>query len=111
MLPRLRQAVADFSMLLTKGYADKSSLKLVGDRFSLTQRQRVAVMRGSCSDQQLEGRLARVGPRFVRPYLSWFGGRALVVWHVMPSRRGKSAWEERTPSPGGPPPDPRDFTL
>jgi hypothetical protein len=55
-LPRLRQAVADFSMLLTKGYADKSALKLVGDRFSLTQRQRLAVMRSSCSDQQLRRR-------------------------------------------------------
>ncbi len=57
MLPRLREAVADFSMLLSKGYADKSALKLVGDRFSLTQRQRLAVMRGACSDQQLRSRL------------------------------------------------------
>lgn len=62
MLPRLREAVADFSLLLTKGYADKSSLKLVGDRFSLTQRQRLAVMRGSCSDQQSQSRLARRVP-------------------------------------------------
>jgi hypothetical protein len=62
MLPQLRQAVADFSMLLTKGYADKSALKLVGDRFSLTQRQRLAVMRGSCSDQQMESRLVRCVP-------------------------------------------------
>lgn len=52
----LRAAVADFSLLLTKGYADKSALKLVGDRFSLTQRQRLAVMRGACSDQQLQSR-------------------------------------------------------
>jgi len=56
MLPRLRQAVADFSLLLTKGYADKSALKLVGDRFSLTQRQRLAVMRSACSDQQRQRR-------------------------------------------------------
>jgi len=62
VLPRLRQAVEDFSLLLTKGYADKSSLKLVGDHFSLTQRQRVAVMRGACSDQHLESRLARRVP-------------------------------------------------
>jgi hypothetical protein len=46
-------------MLLTKGYANKSALKLVGDRFSLTQRQRLAVMRGCCSDQQLQSRLER----------------------------------------------------
>jgi len=62
VLPRLREAVADFSLLLTKGYADKSALKLVGDRFSLTQRQRLAVMRSSCSDQQRQSRLARCMP-------------------------------------------------
>jgi hypothetical protein len=61
-VPRLREAVADFSMLLTKGYAEKSALKLVGDRFSLTQRQRLAVMRSSCSDQQQQSRLARCVP-------------------------------------------------
>ncbi len=62
MLPRLREAVADFSLLLTKGYAEKSALKLVGDRFSLTQRQRLAVMRSSCSDQQRQSRLERCVP-------------------------------------------------
>ncbi len=62
LLPRLREAVADFSMLLTKGYAEKSTLKLVGDRFSLTQRQRLAVMRSSCSQQQRQSRLARCVP-------------------------------------------------
>jgi len=61
-LERLRAAVADFSMLLTKGYAEKSALALVGDRFSLTQRQRLAVMRGACSDQQLQSRLQRRVP-------------------------------------------------
>jgi len=55
-LADLRAALADFSLLLTKGYADKSALKLVGDRFSLTQRQRLAVMRSACSDQQRERR-------------------------------------------------------
>jgi hypothetical protein len=62
VLPRLRAAVADFSLLRTKGYAEKSALKLVGDRFSLTQRQRLAVMRGSCSDQQRQSRLTRRVP-------------------------------------------------
>ncbi|MHC4526399.1 MAG: DUF434 domain-containing protein [Planctomycetota bacterium] len=55
----LRTAVSDFSLLLSKGYADKSALKLVGDRFSLTQRQRLAVMRSSCSDEQLAVRVER----------------------------------------------------
>jgi len=55
----LQSAVADFSLLLTKGYAEKSALKLVGDRFSLTERQRLAIMRSSCSDQQLASRSQR----------------------------------------------------
>jgi len=55
----LRAALTDFSLLLTKGYAEKSSLKLVGDRFSLTERQRLAIMRSACSDQQLISREKR----------------------------------------------------
>jgi len=55
----LRAALVDFSLLLTKGYAEKSALKLVGDRFSLTERQRLAIMRSACSDQQLASRNQR----------------------------------------------------
>jgi len=55
----LLSAVADFSLLLTKGYAEKSALKLVGDRFSLIERQRIAVMRCACSDEQLDSRRSR----------------------------------------------------
>jgi hypothetical protein len=58
-IENLRAALADFSMLLTKGYADKSALKLVGDKFSLTQRQRLAIMRSACSDRQLNLRKQR----------------------------------------------------
>ncbi len=58
-IPSLLKAIADFSLLLTKGYAEKSALKLVGDRFSLTQRQRLAVMRSACSDEQLASRNRR----------------------------------------------------
>ena len=53
-LNKLKSAVEDYSLLLSKGYAEKSSLKLVGDRFSLTKRQRLALMRCACSDYQLE---------------------------------------------------------
>ncbi len=56
MLDVLGRAMADLSLLLSRGYAEKSSLKLVGDRYSLTARQRVAVGRCACSDQQLAGR-------------------------------------------------------
>ena len=55
----LRKAVCDMSMLLTRGYAEKSTLKLVGDRYSLTARQRLAVRRSVCSDQQLRSRVSK----------------------------------------------------
>ena len=58
-IPDIRCAVADYSLLLNKGYAEKSSLKLVGDRFTLTERQRLAVMRSSCSDEQRANRKSR----------------------------------------------------
>lgn len=58
----LRSAVAELSWLLSRGYAPASSLKLVGDRHSLTVRQRTAVARSACSDEALAGRLARLRP-------------------------------------------------
>ena len=48
--PALRAATTDLSWLLSRGYAEPSSLKLVGDCFQLTERQRTAVMRSACSD-------------------------------------------------------------
>ncbi len=58
-ISNLQSAIADYSLLRTKGYAEKSTLKLVGDRFSLTERQRLAIMRSACSDQQLTSRTRR----------------------------------------------------
>ncbi len=58
-ISNLQSAIVDFSLLLTRGYAGKGALKLVGDRFSLTERQRLAIMRSACSDQQLESRKQR----------------------------------------------------
>ena len=55
----LRRAVADLSWLLSRGYADQSALKLIGDRYQLRQRQRIAVMRSACSDQALIERQER----------------------------------------------------
>lgn len=51
MVGPLRSAVSDLSWLLSQGYAPDSSLKLVGDRYALDARQRLAVRRSSCSDQ------------------------------------------------------------
>lgn len=46
----LRHAVEDYSWLLTRGYSPDAAIKLVGDRFSLRDRQRRAVIRSACSD-------------------------------------------------------------
>lgn len=61
-VPDLRRATQDLSWLLTRGYASKSSLKLVGDRYALVSRQRVGVARCACSDQQLARRLKHQAP-------------------------------------------------
>lgn len=72
-LPALRAATADLSWLLSRGYADPSALKLVGDRHELTVRQRQAVSRCACSDA---ARTARLAARATRPQLA---GQALAV--------------------------------
>ena len=51
--PQMRQAVSDLSWLLQRGYTVNSGLKLVGDRYQLLTRQRIAVMRCACSDKSL----------------------------------------------------------
>lgn len=54
--PTLRQAVADLSWLLSQGYARPSALKLVGDRYALMERQRLAVGRAACGNDDLKKR-------------------------------------------------------
>lgn len=50
-LPTLQKAVDDLSSLLSKGYPWNASLKLVGDFYKLTKRQRMAIQRAACSDE------------------------------------------------------------
>lgn len=52
----LRRAVADLSWLLSRGYPPVGAQKLVGDRYQLEARQRTAVARCACSDQELARR-------------------------------------------------------
>lgn len=60
--PRLRSATDDLSWLLGRSYSMVSALKLVGDRYQLQERQRMAVMRSACSDQAICERLSRCAP-------------------------------------------------
>src|SRR4051812_38155912 len=54
----LTTAVGELSWLLSRGYPEASSLKLVGDRHRLVDRQRTAVLRSACSDAALAHRQA-----------------------------------------------------
>ena len=56
---KLRQATYDLSWLLTRGYVNPSALTLVGNRYRLTARQRLAVERSACGDRELIARRAR----------------------------------------------------
>lgn len=56
---RLRRAVEELSWLRSRGYPRDSSLSLVGNRHALVKRQRAAVGRASCSDDERSGRRAR----------------------------------------------------
>jgi hypothetical protein len=63
----LRAAHRDLCWLLTRGYPKESSLKLVGDRHGLRQRQRMALQRTAASDQErAERRRREVGGRGLR---------------------------------------------
>jgi hypothetical protein len=58
-LPALQTAAADICWLLSHGYPQVSSVKLVGDRHLLDARQRLAVARCACSDEAAARRRQR----------------------------------------------------
>jgi hypothetical protein len=55
-LPALRAATGDLCWLLDRGYAARSAVELVGNRHSLTSRQRMAVSRCACSNEDARRR-------------------------------------------------------
>lgn len=57
---RLRSAADDLSWLLSRGYALPAGLKLVGDRYELRRRQRVAIARCAATDAACAGRPQRI---------------------------------------------------
>lgn len=58
----LRQATSELSWLLSRGYSSIASLKLVGDRYALAHRQRLAVSRAACADVNRKKRTASCHP-------------------------------------------------
>lgn len=75
MHPRLRQATSDLSWLLTRGYAIRSATELVGNRYSLETRQRLAIARCACSDGSVARRKALLKhPETLRGEEIWIDG-------------------------------------
>ncbi|HXT12267.1 MAG TPA: DUF434 domain-containing protein [Candidatus Angelobacter sp.] len=58
-LPVLRIAAADFCWLLDRDYAPRSALEVVGNRYSLAVRQRMAISRYACSENEARRRRER----------------------------------------------------
>jgi hypothetical protein len=72
-LPVLRRATSELSWLMGRGYAVVAATKLVGDRYGLTQRQRLAVSRSACTDEQFATRQSRCLP------VEEASGKSLIV--------------------------------
>lgn len=56
-LLKLRVAVSELGWLLSRGYNMTSSLKLVGDHHGLRERQRLAVSRCACAEEDRQRRI------------------------------------------------------
>lgn len=80
-LPALRTAVAELSWLLSRGYAERSALALVGNRYGLTVRQRKAVSRCAApEDAAADRRRRRVEPAALRDEVVHVDGfNAIIV--------------------------------
>lgn len=74
-LPILRQASRDLCWLLDRGYGITSATELVGDRYHLSRRQRIAVARCACSKQARDRRQAHcVAAQQLRGQELWLDG-------------------------------------
>ncbi len=74
-LSPLRDATRDLSWLLTREYAPPSALKLVGDRYALNARQRLAIGRCACPDAaETRRRLHHVQPEDMAGQTLWIDG-------------------------------------
>jgi hypothetical protein len=74
-LPTLRQATSDLCWLLDHGYGIASATELVGDRYHLTRRQRIAIARCACSGKAKERRDGHcVAPPQLRGQELWLDG-------------------------------------
>jgi len=76
----LQSATTDLSWLEGRGYALPSSLALVGNRYALTKRQRLAVSRCAASDEAVRKRREReCAPERIAGQRVWIDGYNLLT--------------------------------
>lgn len=74
-LTALRRGVGDLCWLLDRGYGIASATELVGDRYHLSRRQRIAIARCSCSKEAGERRASHcVDPSELKGRELWLDG-------------------------------------
>jgi hypothetical protein len=93
----MRAAAVDLCWLLDRDYAARSAIELVGNRYNLVSRQRMALSRYACSAEDLQRRKQRrLEPADVRGEELWLDGyniltvleSALAGGVVLPGRDG-----------------------
>lgn len=79
-LLKIKAGIEDYSWLLSRGYAEKSALKLVGDRFLLKERQRKAIQRCACKEDALKKRQQTLlQPKDLKGQTVWIDGFNLLI--------------------------------
>lgn len=79
-LTALRAAAADLCWLLDRGYAARSAIELVGNRHNLTSRQRMALSRYSCSQEDVEvRRKLKIEPSRIAGQELWLDGYNILT--------------------------------
>jgi hypothetical protein len=93
----MRTAAIDLCWLLDRDYAARSAIELVGNRYNLVSRQRMALSRYACSVEDVQRRMERrVEPAEARGQELWLDGyniltvleSALAGGVVLPGRDG-----------------------
>ncbi|MFK8005872.1 MAG: DUF434 domain-containing protein [Saprospiraceae bacterium] len=57
--PIFKEAIDDYSFLMSRGYAMNSTLQIVGSRYKLNKRQRMAIMRVGAAEQNIQLRKSK----------------------------------------------------
>ncbi len=79
-LPILNEAVKDLAFLFNRNYAENASLAIVGDRYQLRKRQRLALLRACCTNAaQHKRQESLIAPGALRDEIVLIDGYNLLI--------------------------------